>query len=72
MNLFIIILSKLEEQEGHRVEREWIVTQLESSFSPQEAERQIDTAVDWARYSELFDYDPDAKEFFLPQGVDTE
>ena len=28
-----------------------------------ELERQLATAVDWGRYGELFDFDPDAEEF---------
>lgn len=39
---------------------------LHDHFSPQEAERQMATALDWARYGEVFDFDPDAEEFFLP------
>ena len=39
---------------------------LEDHFSPVEAERQLGTALDWARYGELFDYDPDTEEFVLP------
>ena len=66
------ITRELEREADHRVERERILGQLASSFSPQESERQLDTAVDWARYSELFDYDPDAQEFFLPKGAAAE
>ena len=39
---------------------------LQESFSEAEAERQLSTALDWARYGEVFDLDPDAEEFFLP------
>ena len=35
-----------------------------SSMSP-EAERQLQTALDWARYGEVFDFDPDSEEFIL-------
>ena len=30
---------------------------LEHGFSPQEAQQQLDTAIGWGRYAELFDYD---------------
>lgn len=30
---------------------------LKRSFSPADAQRQLDTAIDWGRYGELFDYD---------------
>ncbi len=63
------IVGELGEEEDHRVGRETMLGLLEDSFSPQESERQLDTAVDWARYAELFDYDPDANEFFLSEGA---
>ena len=63
------IVKELTEETDHRVGREMMLGLLENSFSPQESERQLDTAVDWGRYAELFDYDPDANEFFLPEGA---
>jgi NitT/TauT family transport system ATP-binding protein len=32
---------------------------LKRGFSPQDAQHQLDTAIDWGRYAELFDYDTD-------------
>ena len=53
-------------QAGHgRVSRETFLERLERSFSRIEAERQLLTALDWARYGEVFDLDPDSEEFFL-------
>ena len=66
------IMMELDSESDHRVERERIIEMLADSFSPQESERQLDTAVDWARYSELFDYDPDAREFFIPIQAESE
>jgi NitT/TauT family transport system ATP-binding protein len=40
---------------------------LEQTFSPVETRRQLDTAVDWGRYAELFASDDDAGEFFLEE-----
>jgi NitT/TauT family transport system ATP-binding protein len=48
---------------GGRVARQEFLDRLQEFFSPTEAERQLSTALDWARYAELFDYDPDAEEF---------
>ena len=64
------ILGELEQSDDHRVEREHFVEWLSQSFSQQESERQLDTAVDWGRYAELFDYDHDAQEFFLPEAAE--
>jgi NitT/TauT family transport system ATP-binding protein len=50
---------------GGRVSRQEFVERLQEHFSPVEAERQVSTALDWARYAELFDFDPDSEEFVL-------
>ena len=49
-----------------RVLKQEFRDRLHDHFSPQEAERQLATALDWARYGEVFDFDPDAEEFVLP------
>ena len=38
---------------------------LDEHFSPEEAERQLETAVHWGRYAELFDYDANSGRLFL-------
>ncbi|MEG4292021.1 AAA-associated domain-containing protein [Microcoleus sp. C2C3] len=38
---------------------------LETHFSPQEAMRQLKTAIDWGRYAELYSYDELGGEIFL-------
>jgi NitT/TauT family transport system ATP-binding protein len=53
------------EERGGRVSRQGFLEKLQEHFSPTEAERQISTALDWARYAELFDFDPDSEEFVL-------
>lgn len=58
------IRRALEEGDG-RVSRQEFMEKLQEHFSPAEAERQISTALDWARYAELFDFDPDSEEFVL-------
>ena len=65
------ITAELEKAEDHRVGRELILEYLGSSFVPEESERQIGTIIDWARYAELFDYDPDTDQFFLPESAET-
>lgn len=65
------IISELEREDDHRIGRERVLKFLAYSFTPAESERQLDTVVDWARYAELFDYDPDADEFFLPEAAET-
>jgi NitT/TauT family transport system ATP-binding protein len=41
------------------VPRETIRKKLRPRVPPQEAERQLDTAVNWGRWADLFDYDAD-------------
>jgi len=44
---------------GAPVPREAILEGLRMHVPPPEAERQVDTAVNWGRWAELFDYDAD-------------
>jgi len=44
---------------GAPVSRETVLAGLRPQLAPPEAERQVDTAVDWGRWAELFDYDAD-------------
>lgn len=49
----------------HRLSEAAFLEMLEHTFSPEEARRQLDTAIDWGRYAELFGYNDDTGEFFL-------
>ncbi len=51
--------------EQGRAGKSEFLERLSAHFSATEAERQLQTALDWARYGEVFDFDPDAEEFFL-------
>jgi NitT/TauT family transport system ATP-binding protein len=65
------VRAELDKAPDHRVGREVIIEFLGSSFAPEESERQIRTVVDWARYAELFEYDPDTDQFFLPETAES-
>jgi NitT/TauT family transport system ATP-binding protein len=65
------IRSELQSTPDFRVGREVILEFLGSSFTPDESERQVLAIVDWARYAELFDYDPETDQFFLPEKAET-
>jgi NitT/TauT family transport system ATP-binding protein len=60
--LIASILGALEK--GREIPREAVVAPLRPAFGKAEAERQVDTAVDWGRGAELFDYDADGGVFF--------
>jgi NitT/TauT family transport system ATP-binding protein len=59
------IRAALLAKETGRVAKREFLERLREHFSEPEAERQISTALDWARYGEVFDFDPDSEEFFL-------
>jgi NitT/TauT family transport system ATP-binding protein len=59
------IRRAVEEGDG-RAPRRQFMDELQEGFSPVEAQRQLQTALDWARYGELFDFDPDSEDFVLP------
>jgi NitT/TauT family transport system ATP-binding protein len=44
---------------------------LDEQFSDEEARRQLETAVNWGRYAELFDYDAARHRFVLPEVEET-
>jgi NitT/TauT family transport system ATP-binding protein len=54
--------------EQGRAPRSRFLEGLTAHFSKGEAERQLATALDWARYGEVFDLDPDSDEFFVAAG----
>lgn len=41
---------------------------LRRGFSAEDAQQQLDTAIDWGRYAELFDYDTDTGQLTLDPG----
>jgi NitT/TauT family transport system ATP-binding protein len=57
------IAGALEGAEQGRADKQRFLKRLRQHFSKAEAERQLQTALDWARYGELFDFDPDAEQF---------
>lgn len=55
----------LEAKRNQRISEELVLDILESHFSPEEAERQLKTAIDWGRYAEIYGYDEPSGEIFL-------
>ena len=51
------ILAELDASPNKRLRWDALKEHLEACFSADEAERQLDTAIDWGRYAELFAYD---------------
>ena len=63
--LIAAIRKAVDQGEEGRAPKQRFVELLGDHFSAVESERQLATAVDWGRYGELFDFDPDAEEFLL-------
>ncbi len=57
------IRTALDARADRRVGRKAFLDLLQERYSPDEAEKQLATAIDWARYGEIFDFDPDTEEF---------
>ena len=51
------IRKVLDEKRGHRASSERFLSKLEDYLSEKEAERVLDTMIDWGRYAEIFAYD---------------
>jgi NitT/TauT family transport system ATP-binding protein len=61
------IYRLLEAKRNQRIPEELVLDILENHFSPEEAQRQLNTAIDWGRYAEIYSYDEPAGQIFLEQ-----
>ena len=59
------IYQALHKKRKKRISREAVLESLQAHFSVVEAERQLQTAINWGRYAELSSYDVDSEEFYL-------
>jgi NitT/TauT family transport system ATP-binding protein len=59
------IHTALAAKQNHRLPHALFLDLLEEHFSTREARQQLDTAVDWGRYAELFAFEDDSDELFL-------
>ena len=61
------IRRALETKNDHTVPEEFFLDMLDEQFSEDESLRQVETAVNWGRYAELFDFDAARRRFILPE-----
>ncbi|RNI19454.1 nitrate/sulfonate/bicarbonate ABC transporter ATP-binding protein [Flexivirga caeni] len=59
------ICSALENSDNGSLRDDFFRDLLRRGFSVDDTERQLDIAIDWGRYGELFDYDADTGELML-------
>jgi NitT/TauT family transport system ATP-binding protein len=63
------VIQALAATEDHTLRTGFFLDVLRRGFSPQEARNQLETAIDWGRYAELYDYDSDDEELTLEPGA---
>ncbi|AXC14703.1 ABC-type nitrate/sulfonate/bicarbonate transport system, ATPase component [Acidisarcina polymorpha] len=61
------ITRALENKSDHTVPEEFFMDMLDEQFSEEETRRQMETAINWGRYAELFDFDAARRRFVLPE-----
>ena len=59
--------SVLTRKPDHTIDVEFFHDILDEHFSEDEAKQQLETALHWGRYAEIFDYDAKTGRLFLPE-----
>ena len=59
------IYTLCQSKQNRRIPEDLVLDVLNNHFSPKEAQRQLNTAIDWGRYAELYAYDEPSGEIFL-------
>jgi NitT/TauT family transport system ATP-binding protein len=60
------IYETLQKDDNQRIAEDYFVEQLQADFGDF-AKEQLDIAVDWGRYADLFAYDEGSGELFLEE-----
>ena len=61
--------SILHAKTDHSISEEFFYDILDEHFSQDEVERQFDTAMNWGRYAEIFDFDRESHRLMLAEPV---
>jgi NitT/TauT family transport system ATP-binding protein len=61
------ITRALNNKSDHTISEEFFLDMLDEQFSADETQLQLETAVNWGRYAELFDFDASRRRFILPE-----
>jgi NitT/TauT family transport system ATP-binding protein len=64
--------SILKRKSDHSINEEFFHDILDEHFSEEEVQRQFDTATNWGRYGEIFDYDRESGRLVLTEAAPTE
>jgi len=66
------IRRALEAKSDHTIPEDFFLDMLDEQFSEDECQRQMETAIAWGRYAELFEFDAARRRFILPDTQDEE
>jgi NitT/TauT family transport system ATP-binding protein len=66
------IRRALEAKSDHTVPEDFFLDMLDEQFSEEECLRQLETAITWGRYAEIFDFDASRRRFVLPDSGEEE
>ena len=66
------IRRALETKSDHSVSEEFFLDMLDEQFSEDECQRQMETAITWGRYAEIFEFDASRRRFVLPDAQEEE
>jgi NitT/TauT family transport system ATP-binding protein len=65
-----LIENTLHAKRDHAIGEEFFRDILDEHFSADEVERQFETVLNWGRYAEIFDYDPESHRLFHREDAD--
>ncbi|WP_263409580.1 ABC transporter ATP-binding protein [Terriglobus tenax] len=63
------IVRALNSKSDHTVPEDFFHDTLDEVFSEEETTRQLETAINWGRYAEIFDFDSTRRRFTLPEAA---
>jgi NitT/TauT family transport system ATP-binding protein len=66
------IRRALESKSDHTIPEDFFLDTLDEQFSEEECLRQMETAITWGRYAELFDFDAARRRFVLQDAQEEE
>ena len=64
------IVRELRHSDSGAIRADDVLAELKAFYGDDDAEQQLDTAIDWGRYGELFEFDADSDRLLLPTHPD--
>ena len=70
VSLLAFMDKALRSKSDHTIPEDFFYDILDEHFSEKETERQMETALNWGRYAEIFDYDSDTRRLHLADSAE--